>query len=63
MSCGFSSRKSMAYVVFVKLIIEIVAICGKKSKIVLINTQKAIAVDKKKWFRLEAFDSFSGRKG
>jgi|TARA_B110000967_G_scaffold191536_1_gene217287 hypothetical protein len=52
----------MAYVVFVKLIIEIVAICGKKSKIVLINTQKAIAVDKKKWFRLEAFDSFSGRK-
>ena len=56
MSCGFSSRKSMAYVVFVKLIIEIVAICGKKSKLVLIKTQKDVAVNKKKWFRLRNFE-------
>jgi len=52
----------MAYVTFVKLIIELQAICGKKSKIVLIKTQKAIAVDKKKWFRLEPFDHFNQRK-
>ena len=37
----------MAYVVFVKLIIEISAICGKKSKIVLIKSEKDIAADKK----------------
>ena len=51
MGCSFSSRKSIAYAVFVKLIIEITAICGKKSKIVLGKSEKDIAVDKKKWFR------------
>jgi len=60
MSYSFSSRKSMAYVVFVKPIIEITAICGKKSKIVLIKSEIDIAVDKKKWFRLEVFDHFNG---
>ena len=42
----------MAYVTFVKQIIEITAICGKNSKIVLLKSEKDIAVDKKKWFSL-----------
>ena len=56
MSYSFSSRKSIAYVVFVKLIIEITAICGKKSKIVFTKSEKDIAADKKKWFRARLFD-------
>jgi hypothetical protein len=39
-------QKSMAYVGFVKLIVETAAICGKKPKIVFINSKIDIAVDK-----------------
>jgi len=45
----------MAYVGFVKLIIEITAICGKKPKIVFINSKKAIAVYKKMFYREDVF--------
>jgi hypothetical protein len=45
----------MAYVAFVKLIIEITAICGKKPKIVFINSKKDIAVDKQMFYREDVF--------
>jgi len=41
----------MAYEGFVKLIIETTAICGKKPKIVLINSKIDIAVIKKMFYR------------
>ena len=40
----------MTYGGFIKLFVEIFAICGKKSKIVKKKYQKNIAVDKKKCF-------------
>jgi hypothetical protein len=45
----------MAYVGFVKLIREITAICGKKPKIVFINSKKDIAVYKKMFYREDVF--------
>jgi hypothetical protein len=47
MTYCFISQKSMGYVGFVKFIVKITAICGKKPKIVSINCRKEIAVDKK----------------
>jgi thiamine monophosphate synthase len=47
MAYGFYGQKSMAYAAFVNLIVETTAICGKKPKIVFINSKIDIAVDKK----------------
>jgi hypothetical protein len=55
MTYSFPAQESMAYVGFVKLIIEITAICGKKPKIVFINSKKAIAVYKKMFYREDVF--------
>jgi hypothetical protein len=47
MTYSFVGQKSRAYASFVKQIVELAAICGKKPKIVFINSKKHIAVDKK----------------
>ena len=51
----------MAYVTFIKQIIEITAICGKKPKIVLLKSEKDIAVGKKKWFSLSILSHLFGK--
>ena len=55
MTYGFLAQESMAYGGFVKLIIEITAICGKKPKIVFINSKKDIAVYKQMFYREGVF--------
>ena len=51
----------MGYVGFVKFIVKITAICGKKPKIVLLKSEKDIAVGKKKWFSLSILSHLFGK--